>query len=296
MSCLTINAACSFFTANSRNYIPKTNLQNNLSNLIKFKIHKLAFEQLKLLPADFPDYLKFQSARLLKLTKSWPTDFDLQIESITRKTSLFHLATRHLYSQLMPANPSFALIGHIHDDGIGDYYHLLAAAEQINKDYPNAKIHIVAVFKSSDIPHHLKIFNPSIFETILCNYDNFSQDTLNNLKSADLVVEVSQKVCTSIERLLPRCAFIGEYGHPHETRPMGVSENHLGLFIRDMPKTESLLELKNVMLKQLLFNTTLPTKNDLEIYLKQHEPFTAYLKSGFFLSAGLNLHDCGLAS
>jgi len=105
------------------------------------------------------------------------------------------------------------------------------------------------------------------------------------------IIEVSQK---SVDRKIAkitqgkqdRYKYIGEYGYSPTHESMGVECNNLGIIIKDIPPTSSLLDLKNPPLKEFLLSSKTPTRSDLKTYLKTHEIFIAYLKAGSYYQTG----------
>ncbi len=235
------------------------------------------------LPDDLPMHHAFQAVRQLRAVSQPETGMFQREKQEKIKENLFLEATAHHYEKLALnlKNKTLIMTGMMHSDGVGDYYHITAAAEQIKKDFPDVKIKILVFTIAKEPPKGLKILDSSLFETQICHYSPVPQHLTDALTSADFVLEMSQEtpsikpLCKGLQE---RYRFIGEYGLSHPA--MGVAKEDMGIFIKDVPKTTSLLDVKNPDLRKVLFGKQDPTPEDLVAYLKNHEPYVAYLKSG----------------
>jgi hypothetical protein len=194
-------------------------------------------------------------------------------------------------------------MGKVVNDGVGDYYHILNVAETIKNKFQDAKVTMFIYHCCNNLPGIVRKPMDAQIEIIFCKreVEHENRRTINNysqifpiLKSADQIIEVSQKTHISFcedykleKQTKEKYKFIGEYGttiyeNNDIEKSMGLNKSDLGIIIRDKPSTSSLLDLNNDKLKQVLFSTTQPSENDLEAYLKTHEPFVGYLKLGSY--------------
>ena len=67
--------------------------------------------------------------------------------------------------------------GQVHKDGVGDYYHMIHTAEQINQLYPSLNIWIIPRFNDVQVPAKLTVLDPSRFHTLLKPYAEINEAT-----------------------------------------------------------------------------------------------------------------------
>lgn len=242
-------------------------------------------------PAPFaPDHLKMRTKRLMEEVHEDPNDKEL-------KEDLFSLSTQHLYSSVKinsSNKENIVVTGMVHPDGVGDYYHILSTVETIRKQFPDAKITML-INHTTKFPNSVrKPADPNI-EIIFRNFREDQQPIYPVIEKADQIIEMSQHthfdsvIEDMIKQKGDRYIYIVEYGksHPESRHSMGLKNRHVGIFIKDMPSTVSMLDIKNEPLKQALFGNNSPSQEDLKNYLQTHEPFIGYLKMGSYYQMGL---------
>jgi hypothetical protein len=246
-----------------------------------------------------PDYVKYRTRQLVEPVTDETDDFEL--ETIIKQLPprgpnnnlirLFSNVTQHLYTPLARKIPDLkdkkiVITGVVLNDGIGDYQHIICTAEQIKKDYPPVKIDLIPCFLNGFVPKNLKILDSSQFGSLFNYGEAISQQSLEKLNEADIILEISHKNLTDqFEEIRAHKAenyqFIDEYGH-FDFSSMGIRNTDLGIMIKETPQSKSLLDLENIPFKQFLFTTAQPAREELENYLTHHEPFVAYVKAGSF--------------
>lgn len=250
------------------------------------RVTSIVSDQLKLMPT-VPDNIKMRVGGLIKSVNTDPGNKET-------KKNLFHLTTCHLYSTVVsPASQSnLVVMGMVMDDGVGDYHHILNAAESIKSKFPDTKISMLVFYMDEKLPQAIrKPIDPQI-ETIFFKWNQDLTDIYPMLQKADQIIDISQDspsdkgIRDIIKQKGDKYKFIGEYGH-WRAKAMGLKNDQLGIIIKDKPSTSSLLDLKNEALKKLLFGTSAPSKEDLENYFNTHETFVGYLKMGSYYQMGL---------
>lgn len=245
-------------------------------------------EELDLIPS-VPFNIKVRLTGLMKEVKLKPNNDNLKID-------LFHLATSHLYSTMpLPSEKKVVIIGCVLNDGVGDYYHILNAAETLKKKFSDAKITMIANHYTKNLPNMVRRPFDAEIETIFCEKEMFVDSDYSHisplLKNVDQIIEISQETTGIIDyntrHDLSKYKLIYEYGfHVYEnneiTKSMGLTNSHLGIIIKEKPQTESLCTLENEKLKEILFKTINPSEKDVEAYLSTSEPYIGYLKAGSY--------------
>ncbi|MBA3237079.1 MAG: hypothetical protein H0T62_01860 [Parachlamydiaceae bacterium] len=274
------------------NQIFEMKSQTDIQKSTEEFVDQMINDQLDLMP-QVPKNIRMRISDLVIAAKLRPNDFNL-------KKDLFFLGTSHLYSTFpLSSEKKIVVMGKVVNDGIGDYYHILNAAESIKNKFQDAKVTMFIYHCSDNLPDVVRKPMDAQIGTFFCKreVEPINRRTINNysqifpiLRSVDQILEVSQKTLISYElekQTREKYKFIGEYGttryeNNDVEKSMGLNQSDLGIIIRDKPSTSSLLDLNNDKLKQILFSTTQPLKNDLEAYLKTHEPFVGYLKLGSY--------------
>lgn len=219
-------------------------------------------------------------------------DVEAQDESdVENKINLFFLSTSHLYWEipLKLDGANVVVTGMVNDDGFGDYYHNLNAAELIKSKFPEINVTMAPFFMSQTAPSQVRKPDSRI-DTIFSRHFEVSDDLYFLLNNADQIIEMSlmnkSNLCFReiIDDNKDRYRFISEYGC-HEGG-MGIRNGQLGIMIKDKPITQSVLDIQHEDLKVFLFKNRRPTATDLESYKNKHELFIGYLKKGSYYQTG----------
>lgn len=234
---------------------------------------------------QIPESLQWRIAQLKKLNLLNPDNREI-------KENLLFFSTIYFYSSvpLLLSKRSLIVMGKVFDDGVGDYYHILNAAEWIKSKFPKLNVSMLISHMDAKLPSVVrKPFDPQI-EACFFNSDEIPANVYFMLQQSDHIIEMSQKIRDQeIEEIInykrDRYRFIGEYGYSSK-HPMGLKFDHLGIIIKDKAPTDSLLFLKNGGLKHFLFGTDAPSMDDVDKYLSTHEPYIAYLKVGSYYQTG----------
>ena len=181
-------------------------------------------------------------------------------------------------------------MGEVLDDGVGDYHHILNAAEWIKSKFPHIKVTMLVSHEDDRLPSMVRKPSDLTIGTYFIKSGDFPDHLYPLVTATDFLIEMSQPIegdqlnaATCKKRNKYR--FIGEYGFD-SFQSMGIRPYDLGIIIKDALRTSSLLYLENPELKQVLFGTQYPDKKDLDDYCNTHKCFFGYLKMGSYYQMG----------
>lgn len=226
------------------------------------------------------------------------------LQDMSAKESLIEIPIKHAFSQCvdLPPHSYIAVTGEVVCDGIGDLSHIYATANKLKDLFPSVKIQIIVLAAhvhtgklslQTQFPYELVYITKDDNHSGWCSNNHFSKETIEKIKNATLVIDVSYPIqdgeITKLKETMPQ-KFIqlrefdfGEYSKSITDqgvwkKRMGIGLFSEGIFSQKPSKqsNQSLLQLECGGLKKALFGTTEPSQSDLIKHCSSYKLHSCY--------------------
>ncbi len=225
-------------------------------------------------------------------------------QDMSAKETLLEIPIKHAFSQCadLPPHSYIAVTGEVVCDGIGDLSHIYTTANKLKDLFPTVKIQIIVLAAhvhtgklslQTQFPSELVYITKDDNHSGWCTNNHFSQETIEKIKNATLVIDVSYPIqdgeIAKLKETMPH-KFIqlrefdfGEYSKSITDpgvwkKRMGIGLFSEGIYSQKACKQSNitLLQLECVGLKKALFDTSEPSQLDLLKYSSSYQLHSCY--------------------
>lgn len=225
-------------------------------------------------------------------------------QDMSAKETLLEIPIKHAFSQCvdLPPHSYIAVTGEVVCDGIGDLSHIYATANKLKDLFPNVTIQIIVLAAhvhtgklslQTKFPSELVYIAKDDNHSGWCSNNHFSQETIEKIKNATLVIDVSYPIqdgeIAKLKETMPQ-KFIqlrefdfGEFSKSITDqgvwkKRMGIGLFSEGIYSQKLSKlsNQSLLQLECVGLKKALFGTSEPSQSELIKHSSSYKLHSCY--------------------